>query len=672
MTSWLAAAGIAVVMVLVAVVPSYFWLRATRVPSFIAAVFAPAVTIALLVGLGYAYGALGVFWSGARVIPVLLLIGLAGSGAFWLRVRSAKLAGSALPSVTPAWGPTFWAAVLVGFLLGALPLFLAGPATNPVQQWDPSFHMNGVWTINHLGDGQMGSGLDEAFREGNSSDYPLGWHIFTALFTTPTTVVLGSNASSLAVILLWVVGAAAYTRMLFPSRVAQYASPVLAGGMLSMPGDALMAYNQWPNAAAVALLPGIASMMLLLGRHIAAWMQGKGRISGGKLLWGIVGLALAIIGTLVVHPGFAFNLLVLLGPAVIAGSFQVVRVFAGQRRFGLVAGAVATFLASLVLLYRIMEMPQVRSMGEYPRSGISWLVAFGNVLTPAPPYPNSVSLAVWTGAVAALLVVGIFAVYYRSSWWPPSDHGWPTWPVWSFGAFAFLVFVAYSPDSAFREWIVAPWFLDPRRLMEPENLSMVPLAALGFSWLAHGVQRLLATRGLNASMRPLALGLAALLLMLSGGEGLLSRTNAARSVYDPDQLGKPGMATAGELKMLQGLDGKLPEGALVLGDPQNGSVYVQVIGQSRVFFPALTLSTNPTDNERLLVEEFNQINENPAVCQAVREEGITHFYADEDGYYYSRLRSDRTPGLYNVDTSTGFELVAQGDTARLYRITACD
>ena len=45
---------------------------------------------------------------------------------------------------------------------------------------------------------------------------------------------------------------------------------------------------------------------------------------------------------------------------------------------------------------------------------------------------------------------------------------------------------------------------------------------------------------------------------------------------------------------------------------------------------------------------------------------------DEDGWYYQTLRSRRSPGLYGVDTSTGFELVDQGGTAKLYRITACD
>ena len=35
------------------------------------------------------------------------------------------------------------------------------------------------------------------------------------------------------------------------------------------------------------------------------------------------------------------------------------------------------------------------------------------------------------------------------------------------------------------------------------------------------------------------------------------------------------------------------------------------------------------------------------------------------------MRSARNPGLYGVDTSTGFELVDAGGTAKLWKITAC-
>ena len=55
----------------------------------------------------------------------------------------------------------------------------------------------------------------------------------------------------------------------------------------------------------------------------------------------------------------------------------------------------------------------------------------------------------------------------------------------------------------------------------------------------------------------------------------------------------------------------------------------------------------------------------------MRKLGITHFYEEEDGAYYNFMRSTRNPGLYGVDTSSGFELVDAGGTAKLWKITAC-
>lgn len=681
---WIKVVPLVAAMAVFAVWPSYFWLRATRLPSFVAGVLAPAATVFFLIPLGIAYNRLGIFWSGARVLPALALIGLCGFLIYWkLRpvevARNQSRAGLLNVESSIPWGRLFWIAVLVGWIVAVLPMVVAAPPNNPIQQWDPSFHMNGVWGINQLGKGNFGEGLAHNYVGATTTNYPLGWHIFTALFSTPATVVPTANAMTMALMLLWVVGAAAYTRMLFPSRVAWVAAPILAGGMLSMPADGLGAYSQWPNAAALALLPGLACILILLGRKLhVRWEAGGKRTnlsaSWRQLLnWAII-WACSLVGTILVHPSAAFNLLVLLLPAVIGGGIRL-WVIDARRKFwvGTVLWPVLAIVGVLVLRV-ILYSEAVLSMGDYPRAGVSWKVALGNFLTPSPPYSIVYGLIAWLTVIAVLMLIGVLAIALsghsslRGSRWEFSRARLPAWPIWSFLTFSFLVLLAYGSNSALREVLVAPWFLDARRIMEPQNLAMVPLAALGFAWLVRQIANAHSRRTTIA----VGTGLMAVLLAVTAGGAFDARLAAARSVYDPTQLGKPGMATAGELEMLRTLDDILPPDARVLGDPQNGAVYVSMIGQRWGFFQQLTLSATPGQNEKLFVSAFNQIHENPAVCKALKEEGITHFYEDADGKYYNKLRSDRTPGLYNVDTSTGFELVAQGDTARVYRITACD
>lgn len=673
LVSWFAAAALAVGMAVAAVFPSYFWLRAARIPGYVAAVLAPAVTLTVLVLLGFVYASANFFWSGARVFPVLAVLGLVGAGIFLFT----KGGLGYFTRLTVSWQPLFFGAVALGWLIAVLPVMFAAPPDNPVQQWDPSFHMNGVWSINHVGNGRYGEGLAGNFVAGSESGYPLGWHIFVALFSVPHTVVFAANASTLALTFLWVVGAATYTRTLFPAKHVWLVAPVLAGGMLSMPGDALSAYSQWPNATGVALLPGLASLMILLGRKVLArWTLSDPNVNlPGLAVWSAI-LMFSLVGAIAAHPSVAFNLVVLLLAAVISGIYVLGRADFRNRRWWSIPILGAAVGMGIYVLTKVFQSDAVRNMGDYPRAGISVKVALQNFLTPSPPYPDSVSLFMWVATITVLLVVGVIVIIVsrRSSlqFNAAGMQRLPVWPVWSYLTFSALVFIAYGPDSAFREFIVAPWFLDARRIMEPQDLAVVPLVALGLVGLGRKLEWLIAKKEWPLSSRGILATMVVVLLVVSMGEGFTARLRAAQTVLDPTQLGKPGMATAGELAMLRTLDDILPADAKILGDPQNGSVYVQMIGQRPAYFPILTLSRYPDEDETTLRNSFKDINTNPAVCQAIRATGITHFYAEEDGYYYSRLRSERTPGLYDVDTSSGFELVAEGDTARLYRITACD
>ncbi|MSS84454.1 hypothetical protein FYJ24_06690 [Actinomycetaceae bacterium WB03_NA08] len=650
---WLLLFLLASAMALAAWAPAYFWLRAVRIPPGIATALSPALVIIFLSVLGEVYHLLGIAWSGLSVLPLLAISTVA---ALWVFRRQKRHAERAM-------GWQFWCVVALAWLIAALPWISVAPADNPIQQWDPSFHMNGVWSIIGTGDAGWDTALAPNYAARAASEYPPGWHIFVALFATQKTVLFAANASTLALMLLWVVGAGVYTRVLFSSRIAWTIAPLLAAGMLSMPADALGAYSQWPNATSVALMPGIAAYLVWLGRKAVRVWGGRKVLSATEwIAWPSV-LLLGCLGGIRAHPVIGFNLLFLLAPAIIAGLIQLTRIDYRRKRWWAVPIWPATFALGVAAVLFLFNTAEVRNMGDYPRPGQSWAVALGTFLTPTPPYGRSISLTLWLATVAILMILALF--YYASAY--GRNKSIRLWPLMSFLVFAGLVLIAYGPDSAFREFIVAPWFLDARRIMEPQNLSMVPLAALGFAWVVDNVASIS-----QRVTRPIVGAVTAVVVVaVSGGLGLSARAHAFASVYDPQRLGKPGMATQGELDMLRSLDEILPADAVILGDPQNGSVYAQVIGQRKVVFPQLTLS-GLTDDQTLLRQSFKDLATNPQVCEAVKRLGVTHFYSDEDGYYYQTLRSERTPGLYNVNPADGLELVAEGDTARLYRITACN
>lgn len=681
--TWLPLLPVAFAMVAVLVGSPYFWLRIAKVPPHVALIVAPPVTAVLVLILSVIYYRLGFFWSGTTVIPVLGVIGLTGA-VFWWRRRAPS--GSS-PVGTP-FGVTFAVTSILGFALAALPSMMAAPADNPVQQWDPSFHMNGVWGMTKLGIAAPQAGLAHNYGGGPATGYPIGWHAFTALFATAERTVQVANASTLAIMILWVVGAGVYTYMLYPSRLATHSAPIIAGTALAMPGDALTMYSQWPNALSLGYLPGVAAMALLTGRSFLSLMRSRlGAANEEPVEFGwqatagfLVITFLGTLGGVLAHQVFAFNALVLLAPAVVAGGLALARLYRRSGAYGSVAGVLAVGVSGVSLVAYVMTRPELQSMRSYPRGGISVILGLKQAVFPTPPYPGLLGAVLYPIVLTSLVVLGtiwiLSAGTVRAPWARWGHQGEPLlWPIWSWLAFSTLTFFAYAPDWPIRTWLVGPWFNDGRRIMEPASLAMVPLAAVGFTWLVVWMGR-----WWTMSFEPvgpkkaaaLAWFMGVTLIMVTVFGAFDARLAGAQSVTDPDRLGRSGMADQELLDMMRELPDLIPEGALVLGDPQAGAMYSQMIGQRWAYFPQLSLLNKDSDTQSMLVHRFKYLNEDPAVCEAIKKAGVTHYLSTPDGHYFSRLRSDRMPGIYNVDTTRGFELVAEGGKARLYRITACD
>lgn len=716
--SWVAVLPIVAAMVTTWVGVTYPWLRLLGLPRSLSVGVSPAVTTTVITVLSVAYFRFGWFWSGVRVLPLLAFISGVGFYLLWREEGQRGRRGKR--------GPVFSSSQLFagvaaasGFVLAALPSVLAAPATNPVQQWDPTFHMNGVWGMTQLGVGAPGEGLAHNYGGAAPSNYPIGWHTFTALFATGPTTVQVANASSLALMAVWVVGVGVFTYTLYPRVLAKNASMVIAGTTLGMPSDALGAYSQWPNAMSVAFLPGVAALAVYIGRDfLRARYPGpssaepplSASLSPGLLpptlpanskepaptpwtqqaLWFAV-LVAGVLGGITSHQVFAFNLAVLLLPGLIAGMITVVRGELSKRNYWVAAAVVLLVVPGFALARYILLRPEVRSMASYPRSGVSVRLGVTQALLPTPPAPTTLGLAIYPLVLTGLVALGIIWVFTKKR----EGREVLLWPVGSALLFAVLVFFAYAPDWAIRTWIVGPWFNDGRRIMEPQSLILATFAGLGAAWLIHGVDwlgrtmakrlpahvtsdvpkpRHAATRFKRAD-RSLVTASVAVGVALLGGTmlgALDARVGATKGVLDADNLGKPGMANQEVVDLMATLPGLVDEDAVILGDPQAGAAYAQALGQRWAYFPQLSYLNADKEAQQTILHRFKYLNEEQAVCDVIKDAGITHYFAAPDGKYYGRARSDRSPGLYDVDVSTGFELVAEAGGSALYKITACD
>ncbi len=726
-------------MMVALVLPGFMWLRAGVRSSLVGVGAAPAFTFGLVTVLSVAYPALGIEWERSSVLPVLGLSALGGAGAWSLSYFRRTNGGFSLKGLTlreaigvrvPIGGAqaairaATWGAILVGFLLAAWPLVTVAHPANPVQQWDPTFHQNGVHAILYGKDASPFGGLHELYG-GRRVYYPTGWHAFVALFSRFDSVVQTANVSSLALMVVWVTGLAALVSVLTSSRSAIIAAPVIGGALLNMPADALTMYNQWPNATGTSLVPGLAALAILAGRRLAEDVRaGQGpRAFTRRIPQGIF-LLIGCIGLVGSHPSAAFSLLAFLIAPLLASLASLARRAFGLGRRGRIAALAWAGVGAVVVAAPLaaLSSPKIQAMGMYRRDGSSWSEAFSHAFLPYPPFSPTPGMTQWSLVQLGLLIVGIAvtaglhtllrrpdpleqaasaagldvrgeedaasvkdSVARGGVWASLLEEAAPVahWPLVSYVILAFLTGLAYAPNSALRTFLLAPWYKDARRIMGVEDIALTVLMALGFAAIVRlihaawttSLRRILAERGVHDEVEaprwPIQVGVGALLLVLSGLGAIDARNAAVASVYDPGRLGKPGMASLGELSMLRRMKYTTAPDALIVGDPIAGEAYAEMLAGRKTVFPQLSTVNADSASQKVLTHGFRNIATDPQVCEVVRRLGITHFYEEEDGAYYNFMRSTRHPGFYGVDTSSGFELVDAGGTAKLWKITAC-
>src|SRR5690625_590569 len=117
------------------------------------------------------------------------------------------------------------------------------------------------------------------------------------------------------------------------------------------------------------------------------------------------------------------------------------------------------------------------------------------------------------------------------------------------------------------------------------------------------------------------------------------------------------MATAGELAMMRRLEQDLPAGAVVVGDPFNGSALLPAVAGIDVVFPQLGAS-GLSEAHRTLQDGLANIHDDPAICDALTEFGATHLYQDTAGADDGAKVDDRTSGMRDIKSSSGLVPIA--------------
>ena len=688
MSWWALAAPVAVTAALY-LVPGWGLLRAAGVRGLLALGGAPALSAAYLGVAGFVLDRAGIAWGWGPVVAGLVpLVGVAGACGWWVRRAAARRGlvpggpwsrehglgrrrSLALTGALALSAATF----LVPYLVGL------GAPDAVVQQWDAVFHASGVQLVRDTGNasvlgamqGQYGAAAPGVY-------YPVVWHAVAAL--APGSVALVMNAS--VVVLgagVWLLGLAALGRALgagLGGRGGAWSlavwTPVLGAAFGHFPSRILVELSQFPLGLSLAVLPGALALCCAAVRSA----PGELAVSSGAR-WGVSALVLAtaVAGVAFAHGAGLFSLLLVLAPAVLLRLVRVVRHrwVTGRRRSAVVVCFVVV-LAFLLGAVLVLTNPAVRAVASYTYDvhdfvGVTLYRALFDLPT-APVVPGLWPLAV-------LVVLGAVVVARRR------ELAGARWLVWSAGAVLVVAAAAAGGLGPLRV-LGGPWYSQVPRIVAVLPVVAAPLAVFGLlaaaRW-AHArvplVRRAGArvARALRAGSPHVGVAVVLVVVALVVTVGWSAPWKAERggryTLPEPIQWGT--MLSAEELALIERLDRTTPADAVILGDPANGAAFAYSLAQRRVVFPQLDPS-NQSPAQRTLRFGFHRLATEPAVCEAVRELGVTHFYQDVTTVDEGAKVSEDWPGLTTPVTPDRLVGLRQVDTtpdgrATLYELTAC-
>ena len=648
MSWWALLPGVAGLLVL-AVAPGTVALRLLGIRGLVALGAGAPVTLGILGLASVLLAPLGIAWglpaAGAVLLLAVVLAGLIGAAAGHPE-EPRGLDGLRLGAVVLG--------LLVGFSLLAAPLLTTLPGADaPLQQWDAVFHLNAVVTIRETGLATPLGSLAPLYGGGTLAPYyPTGWHALLAIvpfaanvpaLTTAGIAVLGTG--------VWLLGLVGLTReVLGPRTVPLVLVPLLAATFVGYPTVQLTVLAQLANGLSTALLPGALALVV---RAVRAWAAGRGRYAAVDTL----AAAAATAGVVTAHASGLFSLLVLGGPlvlgAVVAGAVRWWR--AGRRLAG---AAVLAVLGVLVIGAPLLvaNLDALSSVVGFERaSGHSHLRAAQEVLldqTLVHSYPGDG----WQHLLITLAsVAGVVLVLRRRR---------ERWLAAGWALAVGLAVLAAGPEGNPLRWLAGFWYTQAGRIAPIAVVPAVVLAAIALTALVDRVGERRSTR------RPTAVvtGVVLLAVVATALVRLPLQQRVVASAFVPEELAFGTMATQEELELMRRLD--LPDGAVVVGDPFNGSALLPAVAGVDVVFPQLGPS-GMSEPQRVLQDGLARIHEDPAVCAALADAGATHLYQDTATDADGAKVHERTAGMRDVDVTTGFTLIDSAGSAAVYRIDVC-
>ncbi len=667
-------------------IPGYPLIRAMGFSRLCSLACAPVVSVGLVSGICTILPMLNVFATPITVIvPVICLSLLVFVASLALR-RKSKKPLSDKEWHTAALSDNFES--LSAFVLFALAssaiaaMFLLKNLDGPssfYQGYDNATHLTRIAAFVHSGNySSFGcnyhwnvSGQGPFISYG--SFYPSAWHAFAALISAAfsASAPFAENALNyVTTALVFPLGSLALLSSLLNDADKKHVIAACAIPLAFAVFPWLLLKNVFPNALGLGILPAEAFFFIEMTHS----RKRPGIIAGLGLLFliGLLGMGLS-------HPNSVFTLIVLLVPYCFKKLLDFVGTLDGKgSRVWKVLLPAAFVVMVCAFWYGLYSHPAFQGVVSFhwpafdtKTEAIRDIVLVGYRSTPVQ---ISLALLVFFGCIATL----------------KNDHY--RWLFFPFALAAVMYFFNASTDGFLKHLLTGFWYTDSYRVSAMLAIFAALVASIGAVTLCRLACEYLKKQLKRSGEKPLVfvtcVSFAVLFSLLNYYPSLPSPgrdVNAFEFVGDTirwqnlqtrhDDLY---LFTEEERAFVEKVDQVIPEGALVLNEPFDGSVYALGMYDLNVYYRTFTNyghSANESEESILIRKELCDVSSSEELIELLEELDADYLLLLDVGYedlsretmisYYE----DAWANINSIDDNTpGFEVVLSEGDMRLYRI----
>ena len=657
--------------------PGYLVLRCISFDRKAALCAAPLVSAALIVAEGILYASLGIFanWIDTALLPVCLFLAL-----FFLLKKHSPLIEDR-PERLSSWMPlAFYIVVSLIFAIFMFAGNMDGAAAFQPDN-DNATHLNLIKTMSLSGNysilhtSSYLPGEISPHPNGEAGFYPAVFHAFAATSASLFSISAALAENALAAVIISLVYPLGFY-LFFKSAVGRDDRRLLLSGAVavpivqSFPWKFLTWGPLFPNLLAFALIPAafvlFSEALKRFGNHRQA------------IKW----IVLFCIGAMAVaasHPNGLFTLAIFCAIYLIhfllfdEGTVQLKP--AGRRAAALIVVLLAA--GCWVLLYR---MPFMQNVVHF-----TWNPYLTNLADALIDVLSLKLTSVSASIVGSLLM--LWGIYTCIRDW--KRFGWMV-IVFCFVAVQSIACAMLPGDSLLRHLLCGFWYNDPNRIAANVGLASVSLIACGLTGLLNlfaGKNVITADNKSNMARTGIEMGAVCGMFVFAfvvshvagGGTGFSLPTDATETTTSLIEYKYSTTTPKGyDLEEQQFVDKVLdiiPENALILNIPSDGSCFAYSIQNANVYWRTVVIGTE-TPEATLIRTRLVDITTDPEVKNAASSINAHYLLmldvgADRDDL--NRIlpvyRDWQWEGLNTInETTPGFTLLLSQDDMRLYQI----